>query len=67
MSITLPAGLIADKEECSLFREVAIYMAFALNNMELEEDRKQVEEELKKSEEKPRLMFESVADRHSPI
>ena len=62
MSVTFSVGLTADEEERSPFREVATDIAFALHKMELEKDRKQVEEELKKSEEKLHLMFESVAD-----
>ncbi|MCK4677835.1 MAG: response regulator, partial [Bacteroidales bacterium] len=47
LNISLPARYISDKEEQSLFKEVAGDIAFALYSIELEEKRKQAEEELK--------------------
>jgi len=46
MSLSVPAHLIANKEEQSLFEEVAGDIAFALHGMELEEERQRVKEKL---------------------
>ena len=62
MSITFTASLIAGKEERSLLREMTTDMAFTLRPIKLKKDRKEAEEAIRESEEKFRLMFESVSD-----
>ncbi|MEA3454787.1 MAG: PAS domain S-box protein, partial [Candidatus Caldatribacteriota bacterium] len=49
MSASIPAHLTNDQEEQSLFKEVAGDIAFSINNIELDEERKQAEERLKKT------------------
>jgi len=46
-SVSVPAEFVADEEEQKLFQEVAGDIAFALHNMELEEERKRAEEHIK--------------------
>jgi len=48
LTVSAPAGLVADKEERALFEEVARDIAIALHSIELEEQRKQAEEELRR-------------------
>jgi len=48
LSTSIPKDLTADKEEQSVFREVAADIAFALHNIELEEKRKRAEEKLER-------------------
>ena len=48
MSVSIPKELVKDEEEQDLFKEVANDIAFAINNLELEKERKQAEEKLKK-------------------
>ena len=48
LSVSALRHYIDDKEEQSLFGEVAGDIAFALHNIEMEEERKQAEEELAK-------------------
>jgi len=48
MSVSIPAHLAEDHEEQSLFKEVAGDIAFSIHNIELDEERKQAEERLKK-------------------
>ena len=47
INVSLPTCYVTDKEERSLFMEVAKDIAFALSNMGLEEKRKRAEEEKK--------------------
>jgi len=56
---------LSDEEEQSLFQEVAIDIAFALHNIELEEKHKHAEEALQKSEEKYRSLTDDVLDSSS--
>jgi len=51
VSVSIPAHFSTDEEEQALFGELADDIAFALHNMELEEERKRAEEELKKHRE----------------
>ncbi len=60
LSVCVPTRVAADKEERDLFKEVAIDVAFALRSIELEEERKRAEEELKASEEKYRAFIEDI-------
>jgi len=47
LSVSVPRDFISDEEEKALFNEIAGDIAFALYNMEVEENRKWAEEELK--------------------
>ncbi|MBC8490042.1 MAG: PAS domain S-box protein, partial [Bacteroidetes bacterium] len=51
MSVSIPEELIKDDEEFSLFKEVTGDISFALYSIEVEKERKQAEEELKKHRE----------------
>ncbi|MBW1674013.1 MAG: hypothetical protein JRJ45_10295 [Deltaproteobacteria bacterium] len=51
LSASIARDFIADAEEQSLLQEVAMDISFALNSIELEEERKQAEEELDKHRE----------------
>ncbi|MBW2005178.1 MAG: hypothetical protein JRI72_11330 [Deltaproteobacteria bacterium] len=51
LSTSIPIDFLSDKEEQSLFQEIAEDIAFALHNIELEEEHKQAEEELAKHRE----------------
>jgi len=48
--ISMSAHFIADEEERALFKEVAGDIAFALRSMELEDERKRMEEQLRQQE-----------------
>ncbi|MEA2008683.1 MAG: GAF domain-containing protein, partial [Chloroflexota bacterium] len=52
LSASIPAGLVADEEEQSLFQEVAEDIALALDNIELEHERARAEQALQESEAK---------------
>jgi len=52
LSVSVPGETATDVEELGLFHEVATDIAFALHDIELEEQRKQVEEALGESEER---------------
>ncbi len=52
MSVCIPAHLVDDQEEQSLFKEVAEDISFALHNIETEEKHAQLEEELEENFEK---------------
>lgn len=54
LSVSVPAHVAGDKEEQSLFIEVAEDISFALHAMELEEKRKKADEEIRK--------FKTIAD-----
>ncbi|HEY83332.1 MAG TPA: PAS domain S-box protein [Dehalococcoidia bacterium] len=56
---SIPSTFVTD-EETTLFKEVANDIAFALHDIELEEERKQAEEALKESEEKYRSIFDKA-------
>jgi len=62
LCVSLPTNMAKNKEEQSLFQEVARDIAFALYNIELEEERKRMEEALRESEEKYRSLYESSKD-----
>ena len=67
MTVSIPPGRAAEKEEQDLLKEVAQDIAFALYSMEQEQERKRMEEALQDSEEKLRKMFESITDGISVI
>jgi len=54
----VPAHLVADKEEQSLFQEVAADISFALHSIELDDERKQAEKKLKEYSERLEEMVE---------
>ena len=59
LSASIPVDFATHEEEQSLFEEVAGDIAFALHDMELEEERQRMDEELKESEERYRRFFET--------
>jgi len=67
MTVSIPPGRAAEKEEQNLFEEIAGDIAFALHSMEQEQERKRVEEALRDSEEKLWKIFESATDGISVI
>ena len=62
VSVYVSSDYLIDPEELSLFRELAGDIAFALYNIEKEEQRLKGQEDLRKSEEKLRLMFKSITE-----
>jgi len=62
LSVSIPKDLVKDKEEVSLFEEAAGDIAFALYNIEAEQERKQAEEALLESESQYRSIFNSAID-----
>jgi signal transduction histidine kinase len=58
LSVSIPRDLTADEEEQALFEEVAGDIAFALHNVEREEEREQAEEALKEYSERLEEMVE---------
>jgi len=67
MSVAIPAHVAEDKEEQSLFREVAGDIAFALSSLEAgemlklaEDERRRADEALKESEERLRKLFDNM-------
>jgi PAS domain S-box-containing protein len=59
LSASIPTAFVTD-EETTLFQEVAQDIAFALHDIELEAEHKQVGEELQKSEEKYRGLVTNI-------
>jgi len=62
VSVYVPSYYAIDPEEQSLFRELAGDIAFALHNIEKEEERRQAEEALRQSEENYKELAESISD-----
>ena len=62
LSVSIPHLFIKEEEEINLFKEVGRDVSFALYNLEIEEEKKEVEEELKKSEAHLRALIESSTD-----
>jgi len=62
LAVSMPKTLTVDEEEQSLTKEVASDIAYALHNIELEEERKRAEEALRQSEENLRAYLESAPD-----
>jgi PAS domain S-box-containing protein/putative nucleotidyltransferase with HDIG domain len=58
LSVCIPKKYIKDKEEQSLFKEVAGDLSFTLYNMEIEEKRKQSEELLQEKTDKLTMLLE---------
>ncbi len=61
LAASIPAEFIADEEEGSLLREVAGDIAFALHGIELEEERKRMEEALRENEARYRDLLDTLA------
>lgn len=62
ISVSVPANLVPDTDEKSLFTEVCGDIAFALYHLELEEEHKQAGAALQASEERYRQLFENAYD-----
>jgi len=62
LSVSIPGEVTAGEEERSLFDEVANDLAFALHSIELEEGRKQAEEELKREKNFSENIITTVPD-----
>jgi len=60
LSVSIPRNLVIDNEEQDLFKEVAGDIAYALHNIDLEEEHKRMDEELRESEEKYRTLTENI-------
>jgi PAS domain S-box-containing protein len=73
LSVSIPTDFALDEEEQELFREVADDIALALHGLKLEEEQKQAENELRKSEEKLRNLLHGspiptyVIDKHHKV
>ena len=62
LSVSVSKVLIKDEEEQSLFKEIASDIAFALYNIETEEESKRIVDELRASEERFRAVVEHSHD-----
>lgn len=62
LGVTVSSGMVSDAEEQDLFLELCGDISFALASIERQEKREQAEEALKSSEEKLRIMFDSVPE-----
>jgi PAS domain S-box-containing protein len=67
MTVSIPPGRAAEKEEHNMLDEIAGDIGFALHSMEQEQERKRAEEALQDSEEKLWKIFESATDGISVI
>jgi len=66
LSVSIPRGLVGDKEEQSLFREVASDLALALHDIELEEERKRAKQKLQKTLEETIYALASAIEMRDP-
>jgi len=66
LSVSIPRGLVGDKEEQSLFREVASDLAFALHDIKLEEERKRAKQKLQKTLEETIHALASAIEMRDP-
>ncbi len=60
--VSIPTKFVSDKEEHSLFQELAGDISFALHSLELEHKRRQAEEALQQSEENFRALAENSSN-----
>ena len=63
LGVTIPADAVPDAEEKSLLADLASNIAHALYNLEHERQRKKLDEQLRKSEEKWRSLVENAPSR----
>jgi len=66
LSVSIPRGLVGDKEGQSLFREVASDLALALHDIELEEERKRAKQKLQKTLEETIYALASAIEMRDP-
>lgn len=62
MSVSIPSGLVTDKQEQELFEEVSTDIAYALHSIEEQEKRLETEKKLQKSQGRFRELFEAATD-----
>jgi len=62
ITVSVPLALAIDEEEMNLFREVSDDIAFALNNLDVQADKKKAEEALRESGQRFRAIFDNAAD-----
>jgi signal transduction histidine kinase/DNA-binding response OmpR family regulator/HPt (histidine-containing phosphotransfer) domain-containing protein len=62
LSTSVPRVFVSDAEEQSLFKELAGDIEFALHSIELEEDRKQAEEQLKKAKDEAEVASQAKGE-----
>jgi len=62
LAVSLPIELISDKEETELLIEITGDLSLALNNLEQQKKKTEVEESLKNSEEQLRLLINAMPD-----
>jgi PAS domain S-box-containing protein len=62
MTVSIPPGRAAEKEEHDLFEEIAGDIAFALYSMEQEQERKKAEESLQAEKNKLQSLIDSMED-----
>jgi len=60
LSVSISAHLADDQEEQSLFKEVAGDVAFSIHNIELDEERKQTEQNVKNAKDELQIILDSV-------
>jgi PAS domain S-box-containing protein/putative nucleotidyltransferase with HDIG domain len=60
MTVSIPVHNTANKEEQTLFKEVAEDIAFGLRKIELDEERKQAEENMKNIKDELQMILDSV-------
>jgi len=60
VSVSIPAHIADDQEEQSLFKEVAGDIAFSIHNIELNEEHKQAEENVKNAKDELQIILDSV-------
>ena len=59
---SVPSSMVEEKEECSLFEEIARDVAFALHKITLEEEHERNEETLRRSENRYHSLFDQASD-----
>lgn len=67
MAVSIPIEIIKDEEECNLFKDVAEDIAFALHIIEVEEECRWADEELKKKMNELEIFNDAAVDRELKI